>query len=47
MKRKAGNWLVMVLGLALLIAGVAVLRLNGDLAGALRVLQCSLDRHLL
>ena len=38
MKRKAGNWLVMVLGLALLIAGVAVLRLNGDLAGALRVL---------
>lgn len=36
MKRKAGNWLVMLLGLALLIAGVAVLR--GDLAGALRVL---------
>ena len=38
MKRKAGNWLVMILGLALLIAAVAVLRLNGDLAGALRVL---------
>ena len=38
MKRKAGNWLVMILGLALLIAGVAVLRLNGDLTGALRVL---------
>ena len=38
MKRKAGNWLVMILGLALLIAGVTVLRLNGDLAGALRVL---------